>query len=235
MWGGFRSALAAGPLARAGSPSRENHPTSAYLHHFSGLVSAVILIPDFFERSTLEVAPELLGAVLCVRANGAECAGRIVEVEAYLGEDDLASHAGRGRTPRSEIMFGEPGIAYVYLIYGVHHCLNFVTEGNGTAGAVLIRALEPLSGRKEMAHRRGLDPARCSDREIASGPGKLCAACGIDLAWNGLALRRPRRGRGWIVGSRRAKQRPGSRLRRASGSAVRPICPIVSWTRRARA
>lgn len=130
-----------------------------------------------------------------MRSGGVECSGRIVEVEAYLGEDDPASHAGRGRTGRSEIMFGNPGVAYVYLIYGMHHCLNFVTEGNGKAGAVLIRALEPLDGREAMARRRGLDPARCPDRQIAGGPGRLCAACGIDLGWNGFDLARPEAGR----------------------------------------
>lgn len=162
----------------------------------------MILDPDFLARPTLEVAPELVGATLHVRSGGLECAGRILEVEAYLGEDDPASHAGRGRTPRSEIMFGNPGVAYVYLVYGVHHCLNFVTEPAGRAGAVLVRALEPAAGRDGMARRRGLDPRRCRDPEIAGGPGKLCRACGIDLEWNGRPLVRPEPTRDglWIEG-----------------------------------
>lgn len=155
----------------------------------------MILGPDFFARPTLEVAPELIGAALHVRSGGVECAGRIVEVEAYLGEDDPASHAGRGRTPRSAIMFGKAGVAYVYLSYGVHHCLNFVTEEEGRAGAVLIRGLEPIAGRESMVARRGLPAERCDDRAISGGPGKLCSACGIDLDWNGRPLRRPAAGR----------------------------------------
>jgi DNA-3-methyladenine glycosylase len=146
----------------------------------------------FFARSTLTVAEELVGCVLQV----GDVSGRIVEVEAYLGENDPASHAGRGRTPRSEIMFGPAGFAYVYLIYGMHHCLNFVTEPEGTAGAVLVRALEPLAGRDIMAARRGLDPASAKDRDLCSGPGKLCQALGIDRSWNGrpVAGRSPRGG-----------------------------------------
>jgi DNA-3-methyladenine glycosylase len=81
-------------------------------------------------------------------------------------------------------------VAYVYLVYGMHHCLNFVTGPAGHAGAVLVRALEPLSGRAVMARRRGLDPAACRDRDIAAGPGRLCRAMGIDLGWNGRRLNR---------------------------------------------
>lgn len=151
-----------------------------------------MLTREFFARPTLEVAPELVGAILHVAAGGEECSGRIVEVEAYLGEEDPASHAGRGRTPRSSIMFGPAGVAYVYLIYGMYHCLNFVTEEEGTAGAVLIRAVEPLSGRETMARRRGLERSlvsgRVRPRDLTAGPGKLCAACGVDLGWNGLPL-----------------------------------------------
>lgn len=139
----------------------------------------------FFARDTVTVAQELVGCVLEV---GDGVSGRIVEVEAYLGEEDAASHAGRGRTPRSEIMFGPPGFAYVYLIYGMHHCLNFVTEEEGTAGAVLVRAVEPLTGRKIMAQRRGLDPRKARDRDLTAGPGKLCQALGIDRKWNGIPV-----------------------------------------------
>jgi DNA-3-methyladenine glycosylase len=143
---------------------------------------------EFFARDTLTVARELVGARLHVAWPAGELCGRIVETEAYLGEDDPASHAGRGPTPRSAIMFGPPGVAYVYFIYGVHHCLNFVTEQEGAAGAVLIRALEPVHGHQRMAANRGLDPARFRDRDLCSGPGKLCRALGIDQQWNGAPL-----------------------------------------------
>lgn len=147
-----------------------------------------LLSPSFFGRDTVTVARELVGCQLVVRSGGEEVAGRIVEVEAYGGEEDPASHAGRGRTPRSAIMFGPPGITYVYIIYGMHHCLNFVTEAAGTAGAVLVRAMEPQAGRDLMASRRGLDPVRARDKDLCAGPGRLCRALGIDLGWNGLPL-----------------------------------------------
>lgn len=151
---------------------------------------------NFFARPTLEVARALVGTVLCAAARGRTVRGRLVEVEAYLGPGDPASHAARGPTPRSAIMFGPPGVAYVYFIYGNHHCLNFVTEADGTAGAVLIRALEPLDGRELMARRRarGRPGARLRDRDLGSGPGKLCQALGIDRDWNGLLLGRHVRG-----------------------------------------
>ena len=139
---------------------------------------------SFFQRPTLEVAPDLLGATLFVENEGRKCSGRIVEVEAYLGPDDPASHAAGGPTPRSRIMFGPPGRAYVYFIYGMHHCLNFVTEKEGRAGAVLIRALEPLDGREIMRKRRGGVP----DGRLCDGPGKLCQALGIGREWNGMPL-----------------------------------------------
>ena len=133
---------------------------------------------DFYARPTTAVARELLGKLLVRRRDGrrAPLVARIVEVEAYLGERDAASHARRGPTPRAAIMFGPPGFVYVYLIYGMHHCMNFVTEADGTAGAVLIRAAEPIVG---------FDPAPV--RPLA-GPGKLCAALGITLAHKGLDL-----------------------------------------------
>lgn len=151
---------------------------------------------DFFSSDPVTVARALVGAVLEVATvDGARVRGRLVEVEAYGGPDDPASHAARGPTPRSAIMFGPPGMAYVYFIYGMHHCLNFVTCPEGTAGAVLVRALEPLGGARLMATRRGLDPDRAPARGLAAGPGRLCGALGIDLAWNGLPvaarLRRP--------------------------------------------
>ncbi len=155
----------------------------------------------FFARSTLEVARDLVGAVLCAGKGRRIVAGRIVEVEAYLGADDPASHAARGPTPRSAIMFGPPGVAYVYFIYGVHHCLNVVTEPEGRAGAVLIRALEPLAGLEIMSVRRQRDSQfrqRLSDRELCNGPGKLCKALGIDHNWNGLPFAPQRRRQRWL-------------------------------------
>jgi DNA-3-methyladenine glycosylase len=143
---------------------------------------------DFFERDTVTVARELLGAILHVGGEGGELRGRIVETEAYLGRDDPASHAAKGPTPRSAIMFGPAGVAYVYFIYGMYSCLNFVTENEGTAGAVLIRALEPVQGHQRMALNRGFDPARFRDRDLCSGPGKLCQALAIDRDWNGAPL-----------------------------------------------
>lgn len=144
-----------------------------------------LLPEEFFARATVEVARDLLGATLRVRSSdGLWTAGRIVETEAYGGAEDPASHAAAGRTPRSEIMFGPPGLAYVYLIYGMHHCLNFVTEPDGQPGAVLIRALEPLEGQSVMARRRNQDPDR--PRSLCTGPGNLCQSLAIDLTWNAI-------------------------------------------------
>ena len=131
----------------------------------------------FFARPTEVVAPDLLGKMLVREAAGVGAAdARIVEVEAYLGPRDQASHARRGPTPRAAIMFGPPGHLYVYLIYGMYHCMNFVCEPDGHAGAVLIRAAEPLTGDD------ATDPRACA------GPGKLCRALGITLADKGLDL-----------------------------------------------
>ena len=130
----------------------------------------------FYGRPTATVARDLLGKLLVRRRRARPMlVARIVEVEAYLGERDAASHARRGPTPRAAIMFGPPGFLYVYLIYGVHHCMNVVTEADGTAGAVLIRAAAPVAG--------------CPDALRAlTGPGKLCAALGITRADNGRDL-----------------------------------------------
>jgi DNA-3-methyladenine glycosylase len=131
---------------------------------------------DFFARDTLQVARDLLGQVLVRLLDGQRLSGRIVEVEAYIGEDDLASHARFGRTARNEAMYGPPGHAYVYQIYGLHHCLNIVTGPEGFPAAVLIRALEPLEGLEQMRARRGItDPAL-----LTSGPARLCQAMAID-------------------------------------------------------
>jgi DNA-3-methyladenine glycosylase len=131
---------------------------------------------SFFARPTVAVARELLGKLLVHKLNGETLAGMIVEVEAYLGVGDLAAHAARGRTSRTQVLFGPPGHAYVYFIYGMYECLNLVCEPEGVAGCVLIRALEPLAGIEEMQRRR---PAARRLRDLASGPGKLTLAMGI--------------------------------------------------------
>ena len=137
---------------------------------------------DFFARSVHEVAPELIGVTLLVEGAG----GPIVEVEAY-DPTDPASHAFRGRTPRNAAMFGPPGHAYVYRSYGIHWCLNLVCEEEGTAAAVLIRALEPAHGLERMRERRRTEDARL----LAAGPGRLCEALDVTGVHDGLALDRP--------------------------------------------
>ena len=139
-----------------------------------------ILPRAFYEKPAIEVARSLLGRVL---VHG-ECAGRIVETEAYLGLNDLAAHASRGVTPRTRVIFGPAGHAYVYFIYGMYECLNVVAEPEGQAGCALIRALEPLAGIDLMRKRRN----RTQVRDLASGPGKLTQAMGITRAENGLDL-----------------------------------------------
>ncbi|MDB5634646.1 MAG: DNA3methyladenine glycosylase [Tardiphaga sp.] len=136
----------------------------------------------FFARSVHRVAPELIGATLLVDGVG----GVIVEVEAYH-HTDPAAHSYRGPTPRNLVMFGPPGFAYVYRSYGIHWCVNFVCEKEGSASAVLIRALQPTFGIGEMCLRRGLD----DERLLCSGPAKLTQALGITHAHNGLALDEP--------------------------------------------
>lgn len=124
---------------------------------------------SFFERPTLQVAKELLGKVLVI----GDTAGRIREVEAYIGQNDPACHAARGKTERNKIMFGRAGHLYVYFTYGMYHCANIVTESEGFPAAVLLRAVEPLTGISLMQKRRGR-----KDR-LADGPGKLCIAMGM--------------------------------------------------------
>lgn len=138
----------------------------------------------FYARHVLEVARALLGRRLCFESPAGRVGGRIVEVEAYRGRHDPASHAHRGPTPRSGIMFGPPGHLYVYLSYGVHRCMNVVCEPEGGAAAVLIRALEPDTGIETMRGRRPGVP----DERLMSGPGNLTRALGIDLSHNGLDL-----------------------------------------------
>jgi DNA-3-methyladenine glycosylase len=134
----------------------------------------------FYEQPTLAVARELLGKYLVRKHPDGEAVGRIVETEAYVGPKDLACHASRGRTARTEIMFGPAGFAYVYFIYGVHYCLNIVTEDVDHASAVLIRAVEPLEGIELMKARRRTEKLH----NLASGPGKLCQAFAIDKSLN---------------------------------------------------
>jgi len=136
---------------------------------------------SFFDRSVHEVAPDLIGATLLFNGVG----GVIVEVEAYH-HTDPAAHSYNGRTPRNLVMFGPPGFTYVYRSYGIHWCVNFVCEKEGSASAVLIRALAPTHGLAAMRRRRGLQ----AERALCSGPGKLCEALGITIAHSGLPLDR---------------------------------------------
>ncbi|MDI6693239.1 MAG: DNA-3-methyladenine glycosylase [Anaerosomatales bacterium] len=149
-----------------------------YLH------TARPLPPSFFARPTAEVARDLLGKVLVSRIGGCLAGGRIVEVEAYLGSDDPGSHAAtKGITRRNATMYGPPGHAYVYFTYGNHHMLNLVTEPEGIAGAVLIRAIEPIVGEDVIVERRGRRGHECTN-----GPGKVASALAVTLEHNGTAL-----------------------------------------------
>ncbi|MDQ4068365.1 MAG: DNA-3-methyladenine glycosylase, partial [Actinomycetota bacterium] len=136
----------------------------------------------FFAADSRDVAPQLLNKLL---ARGRRV-GRIVEVEAYAGGADPASHAFRGRTARNATMFGPPGHLYVYLSYGMHYCANVVCGEDGEASAVLLRALTPVGGLEEMRAARG--PAARLDRDLCSGPGKLCQALGLDRSFDGADL-----------------------------------------------
>ncbi|MCC6139604.1 MAG: DNA-3-methyladenine glycosylase [Nitrospira sp.] len=128
-----------------------------------------ILPQAYFSRPTVQVARSLIGKYLVRSLDGREIAGRIIEVEAYVGPQDKACHASKGRTQRTEVLFGPSGMAYVYLIYGMHHCLNVVTEGEGFPAAVLIRAID-------------------IDGQLIDGPGRLCRALGIDRSLNRIDL-----------------------------------------------
>ena len=150
-----------------------------------------ILKRAFYDRPTVQVARDLLGKIL---VHGS-AAGVIVETEAYLGGDDLAAHSARGLTERTRVIFGPPGHAYVYMVYGMYECLNLVVEADGKPGCVLIRALEPVAGVDLMRRRR---PAARRLEDLASGPGKLTLAMGItrtlngaDVTRGGLVVRRP--------------------------------------------
>jgi len=156
-------------------PTPRNTPTSAP-------TLGKRLNRNFFARSVHEVAPELIGATLLVDGVG----GIIVEVEAYH-QSEPAAHSYRGPTPRTMVMFGPPGFAYVYRSYGIHWCINFVCEPEGSAAAVLIRALQPTHGIPAMRRRRGLH----DERTLCSGPGKLTGALAITNRHNGLPLDTP--------------------------------------------
>jgi DNA-3-methyladenine glycosylase len=162
---------------------------------------------DLLAAGTLDAARLVLGALL-IRGSGPERrVARIVEVEAYVGDDDMASHAHLGRTKRNAVMFGPPGVAYVYLVYGMYHCLNIVTEASGRPAALLVRAVEPVEGEAEMRlarvrsaqtrpNRNATADADRTRRQIeglpasrlASGPGLVCAAFSIDRSDNGIDM-----------------------------------------------
>jgi DNA-3-methyladenine glycosylase len=149
---------------------------------------------EFYNRDPRLVGPDLLGKVLVRRENKGILAGRIVEVEAYLGQDDAAAHSAAGRTARNQVMFGPPGHIYVYFIYGNHFCLNVSCLPEGMAGAILFRALEPLEGIAPMAQARGLAVGHPRDlRKLTSGPGRLAEAFGVTrIRDNGKDLTSPR-------------------------------------------
>ncbi len=157
--------------------------------------TALLKSAPFSKSPPEHVAPQLLGKVLARRTRSGWLAGRIVEVEAYLGPHnaipDPAAHSHRGPTPRNKVLFGPPGHAYVYFIYGRYYCMNFSCEKEGLGGGILLRALEPLTGIEQMARRRGLPPdaAPCN---LTGGPGRLCQALGITRkAHDGLDLLDP--------------------------------------------
>lgn len=138
----------------------------------------------WFDRSAAELAPDLLGALLVHDTPEGRISGRILEVEAYLGPEDLAAHSARGRTARNAVMFGAPGLLYVYFVYGMHHCANVVCGPGTKPEAVLLRGVEIIEGEELARARRGAVPTA----RLASGPGNLAAAFGIDRRQNGVDL-----------------------------------------------
>ncbi len=140
---------------------------------------------EFYEVPALELANKLLGRLLVSRINAQFTSGLIVETEAYLSSNDPASHAARGKTPRTAVQWGPPGFSYVYLIYGMYHCLNIVSDPEGSAGCVLLRAIEPIHGIGRMQQRR---PRAKTIVQLSNGPGKLTAALGVSHQHNALDL-----------------------------------------------
>ena len=143
---------------------------------------------SFYLRPTITVAKDLLGKYLVRSYKSKPLVGMIVEVEAYLGDKDPASHAYRGKTKRNEVMFKEGGHLYVYFTYGMHFCSNVVTEEEGIGHAVLLRALEPVQGIEVMRKNRGFDSSGKNDKNLTNGPAKLCQALGIGRNENGTDL-----------------------------------------------
>jgi DNA-3-methyladenine glycosylase len=170
----------------------------------------------FYGRPTLDVAPELLGKYVVYNSPQGRMSARIVEVEAYVGRDDPACHAAPGPTRRNAVMFGRPGVSYIYFIYGMYYCLNFVTEPEGQPAAVLLRAAEPDEGFDIMQYHS----PRLNERRILSGPGKFCRAFGLSVEQSGLDLiervlyledrggPRPEIAKATRVGIRKAAERP---------------------------
>ena len=150
----------------------------------SAAAAPLIAERAWFDRSAVEVAPDLLGALLIHDTPDGRIAGRIVEVEAYLGPEDLAAHSSRGRTPRNAVMFGPPGHLYVYLVYGLHHCANVVCGPGDKPEAILLRGALLVEGEELARSRRGDAPVA----RLAAGPGNLAAAFGIDRRLNGADL-----------------------------------------------
>ncbi|MEV7973156.1 DNA-3-methyladenine glycosylase [Cellulomonas sp. NPDC089187] len=155
------------------------------------LAALPVPVRSWYERPSLEVAADLLGALLTTRSAEGEVTLRITELEAYDGEDDPGSHAFRGRTARNAVMFGEPGRLYVYRHLGLHHCMNIVTGPAGQASAVLLRAGEVVHGIDLARARRAAAGVVDSDRQIARGPARLTVAVGVDLTDNGVDLTEP--------------------------------------------
>jgi DNA-3-methyladenine glycosylase len=192
-----------------------------------------LLTRAFFERSPLEVAPDLLSCVLIHEiAPGERLVGRLVEVEAYLGDRDPGSHAYRGPTPRNRVMFGPPGHLYAYRSMGIHTCLNAVCEATGRAGAVLLRGVEPLEGHERMRAHRGRD-----GYDLTNGPGKLAQAFGVRVEANGRSLLRgslrlERAPRGYSLEDRGTLCGPRVGLSRGAGLRYRFLLEDSPWVTR---
>jgi len=172
---------------------------AGFVRRKSSVVLGKLVPREFFEAPPEQVSPRLLGKLLALKTPRGVVAGRIVEVEAYLGphnlQPDPAAHSHRGPTPRNLVIFGPAGHAYVYAIYGRYYCMNITCEPAGLAGCILLRALDPVVGIRQMAANRGVDPkgfsARELSRQLTSGPGRLCQAMGLTRPLhNGLDLTR---------------------------------------------